>query len=671
MDHQRSAEVGPEDNDNVALASTADDTPAENGFPREDCVNQTDGESQQIPSSSTSMNHPLSLFLRALFDEGTTATARVNAEGDSINRPCLADIMTIVADNAASVPARYTKSQLALDEMHRDNSWGNSMPELDRWNSQSVKRAAAAVAPPSLSAASLPEEPQLPQQPQRRQSSERPTKTTCLSSPAKLPQRRTSFQGDNRKVNSDQDSNNKWIASASQSLSQLQILQEAASNDSSSCDTPSCRRAMPPRVPVRRTSGRVSSSPPPNHYRRGSMEMLMQGRDNGRQQPTKNMHETVQQQQDDEEDHASFSEDDSETTFELDFSESFHDIPTIAEEESGDEVDYSRRARDERGEEHFSASATMSSSAPAMITCRQDTSRTTPVDTGLRKPQRLPESPKAVEKASLAKLALPVEMVDLEGLVEATSIDETNANTVERGSMDNDKINEKSDDGVEGGMSLPYLESIANPPHRRHVPGRSSFRRLEGVTEIANEFDTSDSSTSVILENKKQERLASTVQAATVTPAREPTKPPQVLTNTAPCSDDELNLDRVASSKMLPLRSDIGAECSTEATRKVNNSKHSDMGPTKLYKLPPLKMDPESPTTTVHKAVKRSIMGRAKKRTAIQNKLHRIHANLSRSATKSLQNQPQGEDSGKHPDTSSHSTKTINTVSTVGSHSHN
>ena len=653
--HQGSAEVRPEDNDATALTSTADGAPMMNAIPHEDSVDHTERESPQTTSYPRRMNHPLSLFLHALFDEGTTTTTtRVDTEGDSNSCPCLVDIMTIVTDNAASVPARYTKSQMALDEIHRDNSWGNSMPNLDRWNSQSVKRAAAAVAQPSLTIASSSAEPQLPQEPQTQQS-KRPTNTTCLSSPAKLPQRRTSFQGDDRRVNSTQDSNNSYMASASQSLSQLQTLQEAASNDSSSCDTPSCRRAMPPRVPVRRTSGRVSS-PPLNNYRRGSMEMLMQGRDNGRAHPT-TMDGKEQQQQDEEEDHASFSDDDSETTFELDFSESFHDIPTIAEEESEDEVDHSRRARDEREEEPFNASATMSSCAPAMITCRQDKPRTTLVDTGLRKPQRLPESPKPTE--------VVIEMEDLEGLVTATSIDKT----VEGISTGNDKANEKSDDGVEDGMSLPYLESIANPPHRRHIlPRQPGFRRLDGVSEVQTGFRASRSNTSEIVEKDEQEGLtSSTMQAA---PTQEPTKPPQVLTNTAPCSDDELNLDRVASSKMMPLRSDICAEPGPEDIMTGNNDKYGDKDPTKLYKLPPFKMDPESPTTTVHKAVKRSIMGRAKKRNAIQNQLHRIHANLSSSATKSLQNQPQGQDSSNHPDTSAHSTNTINTVSTVGSHSH-
>lgn len=209
-------------------------------------------------SSTATMSQPLSAFFRVLLEE--------NAR--------LADA-ELVLDRASILPDNRSKSCILL-EAHSSSI--SSIPELSRWTSHIVKApapAAAAVLPPSVLE-------------QTRERLEKDQKAAFHASPTR-PQRRTSFEVDrsNDKLISDMESTRRAL---SQSLTGLSMLHQQDLEES-------VKRTLPPRAPIRRSSGRVQSPPPPDSSLRS--------------------HRRQHQQQEEEEEA-------SDASFQLHFSESDH-----------------------------------------------------------------------------------------------------------------------------------------------------------------------------------------------------------------------------------------------------------------------------------------------------------------------------------------------------------
>ncbi|CAB9524574.1 expressed unknown protein [Seminavis robusta] len=252
-----------------AIASTLEEPPSSSSI----------HPAMQVDFDMNMRNNPLSSFLMGLLQENTSL--------DQLD-------VTIITDNAAILPDKYTESRHLLEA--RNSSSLSSISELSRWESHVVRTP--------------------PPQPERTDE-----KAAWHASPTR-PQRRTSFEVDrsHNKLLDEADSNSCRRA-LSQSLNQLETL---APED---VQEVSMKKKLPPRVPIRRTSGRVHSPPPEGPGRTAELEMK-----NARRRSF-----TVEEQADDI--------DDSNGSFQLEFSESEHN-------DDSEHIDIDRRERGAASVDH-------------------------------------------------------------------------------------------------------------------------------------------------------------------------------------------------------------------------------------------------------------------------------------------------------------------------------
>jgi hypothetical protein len=178
---------------------------------------------RQLQGTGNSKRSALSAFLGLLLQENA-ALAEVELA------------VTLVSDNAASLPEQYTLSRNLTEP--RNSSSQSSIPRLSRWESHVVRATPAVV--------------------ERKPAAWR-------ASPAR-PQRRSSFEVDranDKLLPNEPRSEDSCRRALSQSVSQLPSFKPGEAQQLE-------QKTLPPRVPIRRNSGRVHSPPPegrPHHSR--------------------------------------------------------------------------------------------------------------------------------------------------------------------------------------------------------------------------------------------------------------------------------------------------------------------------------------------------------------------------------------------------------------------
>jgi hypothetical protein len=181
-------------------------------------------------------NHPLSLFLQDLLEENSGAAADVS----------------IVPDNAAMRPNRYTKSLYTSSRRYLvGGSSLSSLPELSRWDSYVVSTPVP-LGPPD-----------------NQNHYHRSADQLSLHVSPTRPRRRTSLDiAENQKFlqeaaeatsTGEGEQSEHWGMKLPNFNGSITLAQHARPES----NTNACKKALPPRVPVRRSSARAHSPPPP------------------------------------------------------------------------------------------------------------------------------------------------------------------------------------------------------------------------------------------------------------------------------------------------------------------------------------------------------------------------------------------------------------------------